>query len=103
MSKNDKDAFAQALAILKTASILGIRHDVTDAEYFAHPAINCSGLKTILQKTPMHFKYEQSASRKETLAMKLGSAVHCAVLESESFNERYVVAPAQLKTKRLSR
>ncbi len=93
MSKNDKDAFAQALANLKYASMHGIQIGLTDAEYFAHPAINCSGLKTILQKTPMHFKHQQTEPRKETAALKIGSAVHCYTLETIAFNERYVIAP----------
>lgn len=93
MSINDKKAFEMALRTLADAAIHGIRYDLTDAEYFAHSAINCSGLKLIASKTPAHFKYQQTAPRKETPAMFIGSAVHCATLEPEAFDERYIVAP----------
>ena len=50
-------------------------------------------LKADFQQTPLHFKHQQTAPRKETTAMTIGSAVHCAVLEPEHFTQRYVVAP----------
>ena len=68
--------FEEALKTIADAAIHGIRHDLTDAEYFAHSAINCSGLKLIFSKTPLHFKHQQTAPRKETTAMTIGSAVH---------------------------
>lgn len=93
MSIHDTNAFETALKTIADAAVFGIRHDLTDAEYFAHSAINCSGLKLISSKTPAHFKYQQSEQRKPTPAMIIGSAVHCATLEPEAFNERYIVAP----------
>ncbi|MEI6747368.1 MAG: PD-(D/E)XK nuclease-like domain-containing protein [Methylococcaceae bacterium] len=85
--------FEEVLKTIADAAVHGIRHDLTDAEYFAHSAINCSGLKLISSKTPLHFKHQQTAPRKETAAMTIGSAVHCAVLEPEHFAQRYIVAP----------
>lgn len=67
--------------------------DLPDTAYFADPAINCSGLKIIAQKTPLHFKSKQEEPREETPALIIGSAVHCLTLEPDLFNVRYVIAP----------
>ena len=83
----------KALDVLKNAAIIGIQTNMSDADYFAHSAINCSGLKLIAQKTPLHFKYQQTAPRVETKALILGSAIHCATLEPTEYRERYIVAP----------
>ena len=71
----------------------GILIDLPDSDYFADPAINCSGLKIIAQKTPLHFKSKQEEPREETPALIIGSAVHCLTLEPDLFNVRYVIAP----------
>jgi exodeoxyribonuclease VIII len=93
MASENKYTFEQALGVLKIASMIGVHHNLSDDEYFAHPAINCSGLKLIASKTPLHFKHQQTAPRIETKALTLGSAIHCATLEPEAFTERYVIAP----------
>jgi len=71
----------------------GLFLDLPDTEYFANPAINCSGLKIIAQKTPLHFKSKQEEPREETPALIIGSAVHCLTLEPDLFSVRYVIAP----------
>lgn len=93
MSKNDINAFEEALKAIADAAIIGLQYGMTDTDYFAHGAINCSGLKTILQKTPSHFMHQRNEPRKQTAAMLIGSAVHCATLEPERFDDLYVVAP----------
>ena len=71
----------------------GLFLDLRNTEYFSDPAINCSALKIIAQKTPLHFKSKQEEPREETPALMIGSAVHCLTLEPDLFNARYVIAP----------
>lgn len=70
-----------------------------NADYFSLPSINFSGLSTF-KKSPAHYFAEYLAPdrepRVETPAMRLGSAIHCYILEPEAFNTRYAVAPEGL-------
>lgn len=70
----------------------GIYHGLSADDYFKANRINCSGLKLINQ-SPLHYKHSLEQQREETQAMKIGSAVHCAVLESSEFEKRYIVMP----------
>jgi hypothetical protein len=54
------------------------------------PGVSKSGLWTIHTKTPAHFQFGE---RKETEAFQMGSAIHCAILEPEAFESRYVRGP----------
>jgi hypothetical protein len=65
---------------------------IADAEYFAHKAVNNSTLK-LISVSPAHYKYGE---RKETKALYLGSAIHCAVLEADEFDSRYAAMPEGL-------
>ena len=69
-----------------------IRHDLTNAEYHAHPAISKSGLDRIDQ-SPAHYRASLVEPRKETPALVFGSAAHCWILETDHISERYVIAP----------
>ena len=61
------------------------------AAYNALPGINWSTLKHA-GKSPKHYRHAVDAGDKEpTPAMRIGSAVHCAVLEPDEFPRRYVV------------
>lgn len=62
---------------------------LSNAAYHALDAVGKSDLDKIA-RSPMHWKY---AVREETPAMRIGSAVHCAVLEPERFAADYVTAP----------
>lgn len=62
---------------------------LSNAAYHALDAVGKSDLDKIA-RSPLHWKY---AVREETSAMRIGSAVHCAVLEPERFVAEYVVAP----------
>ena len=57
-----------------------IRHDMTNAEYHAHPAISSSDVKAAHLKSIAHWRL---GVRKETTAFDLGTAVHAMVLEPE--------------------
>jgi exodeoxyribonuclease VIII len=72
----------------------GIYKNLPAESYFAEDRINCSGLK-LIARTPAHYKYyKQHLNEKlPTPSMVLGTAVHCAVLEPDTFKDRYAVAP----------
>ena len=62
---------------------------LSNAAYHALDAVSKSDLDRIA-RSPAHWKYGE---REETAAMRIGSAVHCAVLEPERFATDYAVAP----------
>jgi hypothetical protein len=69
---------------------------ISNEEYHADPAISASQLKEI-GKSPFHYwkRYvdpDRSPSE-PTAAMRLGSLVHCAVLEPNELLQRYAVGP----------
>lgn len=65
---------------------------LSNAEYHKHSAISKSSLDAI-NRSPAYYKWLQTHEREETPAMKMGSAVHTAVLEEHEFLDRYVMAP----------
>jgi hypothetical protein len=62
----------------------------TNEEYHSKDSISASGLKMIAKKSVKHF-----LDRKfnETDAMKFGTAVHTAMLESDKFYDDYYIMP----------
>lgn len=64
----------------------------TFAEYLAIGAINWSSLK-LYAKSPAHYRENADNPREQTVAMVLGSAVHCLCLEPMLFEQQYAVAP----------
>jgi len=69
---------------------------ISNADYHADPAISASQLKEIA-RSPYHFwsKYldPDRIAMVPTAAMRLGSLVHCAVLEPDELSKRYQLAP----------
>lgn len=65
----------------------------TRADYDATKAINQSGLKVLVGQSPAHYQAYLSAPHKETPAMKMGSHIHCAVLEPELLASKFTAAP----------
>lgn len=69
---------------------------IPNEEYFNIPALSNSGMKD-LAISPMRYWHlhinPERKEREETAAMKLGSALHCAVLEGDKvFDARYAAA-----------
>lgn len=72
---------------------------MTNEEYHAHPAIGASGLK-LLARSPLHYWAAyidpEREPMKPTAAMALGTATHCAILETHRFDDLYTVMPEGL-------
>jgi hypothetical protein len=68
----------------------GIYKDVPFAEYLSWPAVSNSGIKLALRSLA-HFKARPEIE--STSAMRLGSFLHCGVLEPLAIVERYAVMP----------
>jgi exodeoxyribonuclease VIII len=70
-----------------------------ESEYRAAPGVNWSALKHI-GVSPLYYRHMASQSF-DSPAMLVGRAVHCAVLEPEAFESRYVTQPdfGDLRTK----
>lgn len=68
---------------------------MTETEYRNHPGINKSTLWQI-RKSPAHYRAavdHQGESGEDRPALKLGRAIHAAVLQPEEYCTQYVVAP----------
>ncbi len=63
----------------------GIYFDLPNEEYHASDGISKTGLWTIDQKTPAHYKF---AVRKETNAFDMGEGCHLAILQPNLFEKR---------------
>lgn len=77
--------------VIPTGLIAGMPNEV----YHSTDAISKSGLD-LVDKSPAHYKFQPP--REPTPAMRVGSAIHCAVLEPDRFDAEYVTAP--VKTRR---
>jgi exodeoxyribonuclease VIII len=71
----------------------GIYHNLPFSGYLAAKQINASALKLIASRTPAHYLASLSKPKEESQAMKIGSAIHCAVLEPDFFEEKHVILP----------
>jgi hypothetical protein len=58
-------------------------------------AINWSSIKN-LAVSPLAYQWALDHPREDTAALRLGRAVHCAILEPEEFASRYILKPAGL-------
>lgn len=74
----------------------GIYFDLPAEQYHQDPAISCSGIKNLLV-SPMKFWRNSSLNPrkkyKETDAQKMGTALHCYLMEKEKFWRDYIVLP----------
>ncbi len=75
----------------------GIYPGMTNAEYHGSPGVSKSGLD-LIARSPLHYWAKYLDPNREpqlpTPAMRLGTAIHAAVLEPEDFMRGYHVAPA---------
>jgi len=70
---------------------------MSEPEYRALPAINQSTLKILHSQTPYHCKFAMDNSSEQTDSMRVGSAVHCLVLEPEIFDQSYKIGPTKTR------
>lgn len=70
---------------------VGIYEGIPEADYLAWDAASSSRLSKLLQ-TPAHMRAGMRGELEETAAQAEGHALHCAVLEPDSFASRFVVA-----------
>lgn len=61
-------------------------------QYHAHPAVGHSALVRML-RSPEHFLQYMENSLEPSDSMTLGSALHAALLEPETFEERFTLSP----------
>lgn len=66
---------------------------MTEQEYREHPGVNKSTLWEI-RKSPKHYKWLLDHPTEDTPALKMGRAIHMAVLQPREFAKSYAVAPA---------
>lgn len=69
-----------------------VRHDLTNAEYHASPAISKSGLD-LIRKAPALYRWRRDNPQEPTPAMRLGTLTHTAVLEPDSFAASVIARP----------
>lgn len=66
---------------------------VPEDVYRSHGSLSQSELKVIAEKSPAHLKHQRRCKRPQTAAQKLGTAIHAALLEPESFEKDYIRTP----------
>lgn len=72
---------------LEAGELNGMYLGVSNSDYHSSPGISKSGLDMV-NRSPAHFKY---APKKEpTAAMRIGTAVHTAILEPNIFKTEYM-------------
>lgn len=72
---------------------------VTFADYLAWPAVSCSDLLH-LRRSPASAQLIRATPKAPSPAMRFGTAWHCACLEPEEFDRRYIVAGTCVATKK---
>lgn len=75
-----------------------IEYNFDQQAYFDNVGISKSGLDYI-DISPAHYRASFQYTRKQSPALLLGSAVHCAVLEPDLFGKRYALADYDRRTK----
>lgn len=68
----------------------GIYLNLSNEDYHAGPGVSKSGLFTIADKSPAHFKFGKRKGAKE---FDMGEAIHLAVLQPNEFEKKVVRGP----------
>jgi hypothetical protein len=69
-----------------------------NAEYHAHEAVSRSFLWMLDSETPAHAIWRRQNPGEPTLSMRLGTALHAAVLEPDLFKREFSVSDASRRT-----
>jgi len=81
---------------MKGEEVQQIIETMSNEDYHAADGISASGLK-LIGRSPLHYwaKYvdPNRVPDEPSAAFRLGTAIHCAVLEPERFSTEYAVAP----------
>jgi hypothetical protein len=77
-----------------------IIHDLSSAEYHAHPAVSSTKLKKYRLPTAAHAKHEINNPKDETPALLMGKVLHTLLLEPERIDLDYVIEKVKLVDKR---
>lgn len=72
--------------------VTGVFDDMPAADYHAVEALSSSGVRKLLQ-SPMHYRLFRDNPNPPTPQMQFGTAVHCGVLEPDTFADRVARAP----------
>ena len=67
-------------------------HNLPDYKYHQAPGLSSGAIRTFYRRSPLHYYHHyvlHDIDRKESEAMLLGTLVHCLVLESDTFEQRY--------------
>lgn len=67
-------------------------NDISDSAYANLEGVNFSSFKEFFV-SPYHYRWSMANPRKETDALVVGLAFHCAVLQPDKFYEKFAVAP----------
>jgi PDDEXK-like domain of unknown function (DUF3799) len=70
----------------------GVYSDMPAEQYHASDAVGSGGVKALLQSAA-HYRLMRDTPSEPTPAMEFGSAVHCGVLEPDTYAERVAVGP----------
>lgn len=77
---------------------LGLFEDISIEDYHGGPGLSSSSIKMAAKALRLHKAYESGEIQKEdTEATIIGSAVHCAVLEPDKFDDIYAIIPNDVK------
>lgn len=75
------------------------RKIATRQEYDATQALNYSGSKELIGKSPAHYQAYLTAQREETKALRMGRLTHAFVLEPEVVSSRFALLPSEAPKK----
>ncbi|MFW5969620.1 MAG: PD-(D/E)XK nuclease-like domain-containing protein [Halofilum sp. (in: g-proteobacteria)] len=72
-----------------------IVHDMPNEVYHKLAGISGSGLHTIQQYSPAHYRYAPTDDGKDPRPREIGTALHTALLEPHRFEREYIITEAE--------